>query len=166
MYLVYVRRANVHASSDWYTMQENNTDHLAENAPPRIRIGRNLAQRALHPRVHLLAYVYVSVYHVHMCFSRFNTLRAVVERMVELERFVILRDATSNLREHISSSFLTPTDRRLIAKCYFLSYALRRKLNVAVFVQLFGSNDFPLVRVQFFFSSRFVFYYGRYSFFR
>lgn len=29
--------------------------------------------------------------------------------------------------------------------------ALRSKLNVAVFIQLFGSNDFPFIRVQFFF---------------
>lgn len=95
MHLVYVRLTYVHASSDWYTMQENNTDHLPENAPPHIRIERNLAQRALYLCVHLFVYVNVSVYHVHMCFSRFNTLRAVVDRMVELERFVILRDATS-----------------------------------------------------------------------
>lgn len=44
---------HVHASSDWYTMQENNTDHLPENAPPHIRIERNLAQRALYLCVHL-----------------------------------------------------------------------------------------------------------------
>lgn len=95
MYLV--RRTYVRASSDWYTMQENNIDHIPENAPPHIRIERNLAQRALYPCVHLFVYAYVSMYRVHMCFSRFNTLR----RVVELERFVTLRDATSHLRTHL-----------------------------------------------------------------
>lgn len=104
MYLAYVRHACVHASSDWYTMQENNTDRLPENAPPHIRTERNLAQRALHPCVHLFLYACVSVCHVHMCFSRFNTFSAVVDRMVELERFGILRDATS----HENTSLLPP----------------------------------------------------------
>lgn len=84
-----------------------------------------------------------------MRFSRFNTLRAVVDRRVDLERFVILQRRNKLMRTHLF--FLLYIYRPTFDRKMLLSIVLRSKLNVAVFIRLFGSNDFPFIRVQFFF---------------